>query len=283
MDKRGVGAAGQRFGFPRCDSSQELAGAVVLGLVEDLVGLAGLGDAAGVEEEDAVGPVAGALRLVPDHNHGRSFFRKLAHDAQDLAAQLRIEGAGWLVEEHHLRFHSQGAGDGHSLLLTARKLRWVGVGLVLETDLGQQLAGKTFGVPYRNRLHHRRAGGDVSQNRQVREEVEGLKDHAGLQPQLALLYAFVGGTGRATALDGHPGDRNAARVGNFEPVQAAEKRALAAAARANKNDRLPALLAVADAVQHAARVAVGLDQVFNGNHVGCWMLVSGYWILNTDY
>src|ERR1043166_1582611 len=108
MDKRGVGAAGPRFWVTRGGSSQETAGAVVLGLVEDLVGLAGLGDAAGVEEEDAVGHVAGELHLVRDHNHGCSFFRKLAHDAQDLAAQLRIEGAGWLVEEHNLRSNTQG-------------------------------------------------------------------------------------------------------------------------------------------------------------------------------
>ena len=83
--------------------------------------------------------------------------------------------------------------------------------------------------------------------------------------KLALLFLFLGCAGGLAALDCDSADADAARVGDFELVQAAEERALAAAARANEHHGLAALLRVVDAVQHAGGV-VGLDQVFNDDH-----------------
>ena len=71
--------------------------------------------------------------------------------------------------------------------------------------------------------------------------------------------------GGASALDGHAADGDAAGVGDFQLVEAAQKRALAAAARADQHHRLAALLRVVHAVQDAVGV-VGFDQFFNDDH-----------------
>jgi hypothetical protein len=55
----------------------------------------------------------------------------------------------------------------------------------------------------------------------VREEVERLKDHAGAQAQLALLFVLLSRIGQFTALDGDATDRDAAGVGSFKLIQAA--------------------------------------------------------------
>ena len=65
-------------------------------------------------------------------------FANVLHHLQDLADQLRVEGGGGLVEQHHRGLHRQGAGDGDPLLLSARKLDGQGVGLRFELDLRQQ-------------------------------------------------------------------------------------------------------------------------------------------------
>ena len=55
-------------------------------------------------------------------------------DGEHLADQLRVEGAGDLVEQHHVRVHAQRPGDGHALLLAARQADRVLVGLVAHAD-----------------------------------------------------------------------------------------------------------------------------------------------------
>ena len=66
---------------------------------------------------------------------------ELLHHVEHLADQLRVERRGGLVEEHELRLHGQGAGDGDALLLPAGELRRVGVQLVVEADPREQRLG----------------------------------------------------------------------------------------------------------------------------------------------
>ena len=58
---------------------------------------------------------------------------------EHLADELGVEGRGGLVEEHQLRVHRQGPGDGDPLLLAAGELGRVGVRLVAQADLLEQL------------------------------------------------------------------------------------------------------------------------------------------------
>lgn len=82
-------------------------------------------DAALVQEHDMVGDVAGKAHFMGDHDHGAAFLGQGLHHFQDFADQFRVQGGGRLVEQHHLRFHCQCPGDGHTLLLPAREVRGV--------------------------------------------------------------------------------------------------------------------------------------------------------------
>lgn len=81
-------------------------------------------------------------------------------------------------KEDDLWLHGQAAGDGHALLLAAGDLIGKAVGLLRQPDHAQQFQ------PGGGRLRRGftqeadRADGEVLQDRQVGEEVEGLEDHA---------------------------------------------------------------------------------------------------------
>jgi hypothetical protein len=74
-------------------------------------------------------------------------------------------------------------GDADALLLAARELVGVLVGLLREADLSQQgqrlLAGLGFGAA----LHHDRPLEDVLQHLHVREQVVALEDHPALRAE----------------------------------------------------------------------------------------------------
>ncbi len=112
------------------DAADEGAGALVLGVVDDLAGRALLDDEALVEEDHGVGGLAGEADLVGDDDHGRAGSRQVAHDVEDLADQFGVESGGRLVEQHDLRVQGQRAGDGDPLALPAGQRARVGVGLV---------------------------------------------------------------------------------------------------------------------------------------------------------
>ena len=101
---------------------KELFGALLLWVLNELLGRAFLHHHAAIHEQDAVGHVTGKVHLVGDDDHGGLAVGKVAQDAQHLAGQLRVEGRGRLVEAENVRVQSQCAGNGHALLLTAGKL-----------------------------------------------------------------------------------------------------------------------------------------------------------------
>ena len=79
-----------------------------------------------------VADVAGEAHLVGDDDHRHPLGGELAHHVEDLLDQLRVERAGDLVEEHHVRVHRQRPGDRDALLLAAREALRVLVELVGE-------------------------------------------------------------------------------------------------------------------------------------------------------
>src|SRR6201994_2596194 len=101
------------------DQSQELLGALLARVVEDRFRFALLNDDAAVHEDDLVADLAGEADLVGDDEHRPAFLGQLAHRGEDLFDDVGVESGGVLVEEHHVRFHRQGAGDRDALLLAA--------------------------------------------------------------------------------------------------------------------------------------------------------------------
>ena len=118
------------------------------------------------------------------HHHGHAALGEVGHQRQHALDELRVEGGGGLVEEHHLRLHGQGAGNGDTLLLAAGEVGGTGVGLVLEPHqvellerLGPGLLGRQLAqLPQRQR--------DVVHHGLVREQVELLEHHADPLAQL---------------------------------------------------------------------------------------------------
>ena len=71
---------------------KELFGALLLWVLNELLGRAFLHHHAAIHEHDAVGHVTGKVHLVGDDDHGGLAVGKVAQDAQHLAGQLRVEG-----------------------------------------------------------------------------------------------------------------------------------------------------------------------------------------------
>ena len=106
---------------------EELTGAFLLGMVDDLLGIALLHNEAAIHEDHLISHIPGKGHLVGYDDHGGFLLGKAADDLQHLAGQLRIQCGGGLVKAENVRMQRQCAGNGHPLLLTAGEL----VGIVI--------------------------------------------------------------------------------------------------------------------------------------------------------
>src|SRR3712207_3855681 len=112
------------------DLVEETLGALVLGVLEEVLGGADLDYAALVHEDHPVGYAPREAHLVGDDYHRHTASCEVGHRFEDLVDHLRIQGARRLVEEHYLGFHRQGTSYRDTLLLAAREALGVLVGLL---------------------------------------------------------------------------------------------------------------------------------------------------------
>ncbi len=125
---------------------------------------------------DPIADLTSELHLVRDDEHRHSLSRKVTHDDEHLADELRVERRRDLVEEHDVRLHHQRPGDRDPLLLAARELMRVLVGLLLEADAREQLASPPLGLGAGHLADAPGGERQVVDRGQVREEVELLED-----------------------------------------------------------------------------------------------------------
>ena len=112
-------------GLEEVGASHEVGHEHRCGMQVDLLRSVNLLDAARVHDDNAVGHCHGLRLVVRDVD--RRDPQSLLHVADLQAhfdAQLGIEVGEGLVEEQHLGAHNHGAGEGDTLLLAARELRW---------------------------------------------------------------------------------------------------------------------------------------------------------------
>ena len=150
---------------------------LLLGVVEDVGGLALLDDHAAVHEHDLVADLFGEAHLVGDDEHRHPFRGELAHRVEHLFDELGVEGAGDLVEQHHVRFHRQRPGDRDPLLLAAGEPFGVLAELVAEADPFEQRGRFLPRLRLRAAEHLFRRHRHVLERGLVGEEVELLEDH----------------------------------------------------------------------------------------------------------
>src|SRR3954447_21011096 len=214
------------------------------------------------------GRAAGEAHLVRDDDHRHSVPRERRHHVEDLVDHLRVERRGRLVEEHDLRVHGQGARDRHALLLAARQLRRVFVGLRSDADPAEQLAGAALGLGLRLLADLDRAERHVLEHRLVREEVEALEHHADVAAQPGQLLALLG--------QQLPVDGDLAGVDPLEPVDRAAQRRLARPGRADDDDHLAAVdeqvdvledVELAEPLVHTGQAHQGLGDRWAGHEI----------------
>ena len=91
-----------------------------------------------------------------------------------------IEVSGGLVGEQDRRLSSQRAGDGNTLLLAARKLRWIMSYTVRHADSLQCLHDAPFAISRRHFLTVGQWQFDVFVDGEITNQIEALKDEANL-------------------------------------------------------------------------------------------------------
>ena len=192
-----------------------------------------------------------------DHDHGHAVAREILHYVEHLANHFRVERAGRLVEQHHIRVHGQRAHDGDALLLPAGKRRRIRVCLFGQAHALEQFHGALVRLLLG---HHFQMDGrerDVFQHGLVREQVELLKHHAHTLADVVDVHTPLHDV---RALKDHLAGR-----GHFQQVEAAQKRGFARTAGADHHELFP----LGDVLVHAAQhviVAKKLVQILNVNH-----------------
>src|SRR5512132_258021 len=120
-------------------------------------------------------------------------------DVDDLAPGRRVEIAGRLVGEDHVRLDGECAGDRDALLLAAGELRRQVIGALRETDLGEErlraLAQPDLGDSGGGELRL-----DVLERGQRRDQVELLEDEPE-RAQAELGKLAVGELGEVASLE----------------------------------------------------------------------------------
>ena len=150
---------------------------------------------------------------------------------QHFLDHLGIKRRSRLVKQHDLRLHAQGAGDGHALLLAARKLAGEFMRLFGNPHPFEIEHGALFGLGARLFAHAAGGKGQVVQNAEMREQVALLEHHADLAAHMVDVLA-VGCQPDAF-------DQNLVGLMLFQPVDAADPRALARAGGAPDHHPFP--------------------------------------------
>src|SRR5215216_675654 len=195
-----------------------------------------------VDEDEPVADLTREAHLVRHHEHGHlGFAREVAHDVEHLPDHLRVERRRRLVEQHELEVHRERAGDRHALLLTAREVGRVLIGLLGDPDALEQRARTLARLPRGLALGLDRPERHVVDHGAVREQVELLEDHPDLLSQR--------GDGLARVRHRAAVEEDLALVDLLERVDAPQHGRLAGPRRPGDHDRLAASHCEVDAVQ----------------------------------
>ena len=225
------------------------------GVVEDLLGRAGLLDAGLVHDHHAVGHFERLLLVVGDQQAGDvDGVVQPPQPAPQPLADLGVERAEGLVEQQHLGFDGQGASQRHPLPLAAGELAGIAVGERFELDQRHQLPDALADGAC-GRAHLARADaqpeGDILEHVHVAEQriVLEHETHAPLAGALA---------GDIAALE----EQGAGRIGvrRFETRDDAQQRGFARAGRAQQGQQLAIVDRQADVAQ-GGEAAEGLGDV----------------------
>src|ERR1700694_1665868 len=158
----------------------------------------------------------------------------LAQTGDDFLSSHGVKLAGWLVGEQQGRLVSQRDCNGHALLLTARKLRWLFLGHCCQSNQFQQITRALFTARRPAAVEQLREI-DVSLNRQVWQQVAPalLPDVANHEIAIARALLLVQARQAEICYPCLPGGWR------VQPAQNIEQRGLARTRRAHQRDHFP--------------------------------------------
>ena len=183
--------------------------------------------------------------------HGHAFVGEFDHDVKHFVDHFRVERGRWLVEQHDLRLHGEGAGDGDTLLLASGQLRRHFGGLRGHADAAQQIHGQVLGFLLVHVAHLDRCQCHVFQNGFVGEQVERLEHHAHFRTQFGEFLAFLR---QRFAVDA-----DIAGIDGFQTVDGAAHRGFARAGRSDDDEHLAFAYGEVDVLEHMQIAIMLLD------------------------
>ena len=164
--------------------------------------------------------------------------------------------------------HGERPGNGNALLLATGELCRHFVGLLGHAHAAEKLKALGTRLVTRHAQHLDGAHGHVVDDRTVREEVEGLEDHANLSARGSQLLALL--------RERFPLNEDLARVDGLKTVDGAAERGLAGARGANHHDDLALAYLEVDVLEHvkAAKVLVHVAELDDGGSL-CGECLAG--------
>ena len=195
-----------------------------------------------VAEDDFASALVGEDGVMGDHDDGVSLGVEVVEDLHDFAAGGGVEVAGGLVGEEDVGLADEGAGDGDALELAAGEL----LGVVSEPSAESEALGVVAGEPSPFGLGDAAVDeweGDVVDDVEVVEEVEGLEDEADVFVAEEGESA-VAAVGHALAVDFHD-----AAGGDVEESEQVHEGGLAGAGAADDHDEFAGMDVEVDAVE----------------------------------
>jgi hypothetical protein len=156
-------------------------------------------------------------------HYGAAFGVDRAHEVPEVAARLRVERRGRLVEEHQLGVAHQRAGDGQPLLLAAGELLAADVRVLGEPHELEHLAaaGLPGPVELRERVDLLLRGEELEERRRLELHAEAAGQLGGVRPRGPPEEAHGPGVGLAQALDDLEGRGLPGSVGAEDPEELA--------------------------------------------------------------
>ncbi len=201
-----------------------------------------LDDFALIHKNDPVSHFTRKTHLVGHAQHRHAGMGQLDHHFQHFLDHFRVQRRGRLVKQHDFRLHAQGTCNGHALLLSARELSGIFVGLLWNTYTLQILHGQLLSLGLGLATNPHRPQSQVFHHGQVRKQIEVLKHHAHVTPNGLDLTHIVG-----KLLTSH---NDLPFLMLFQAIDAADQGGLARTRRPTNNDALAGGHIQIDIAQH---------------------------------
>src|SRR5262245_11128806 len=191
--------------------------------------------------------------------HRHSFICELHHSVEHFLHHFRIKCRRRLVKQHDLRLHTERARNGHTLLLAARQLSGVFIGLILDAHLSQQPNRAIMRFRSGNAANLHRSQHTIFGNSEMRKEIEALKHHANFAAHAVDICDPVI---QLDAVDNDP-----ASIVLLNMVDASNEGRLAGARGSAKYDLLSSYDVKADIIQRG-KTAEFFHQVLDDDYCG---------------